>query len=283
MRSAAGVPVRSAGGLAALALAALALAACIPPGNSTGDAGTPAPVSTVRPSVNVMRTPFADDFARSDAGPDAAPAADASPPGDAGEGGKAVIALVQAPADDHLGPDWTATAPGIWKVEDGRLCGSGARNRGVWLNRTLPVNARIEFDAVSYSPEGDIKTEVWGDGKSYATGTSYTNATSYLAILGGWKNTLHVLARVNEHGGDRKVLRVDPASDDPRERPVNVGQTYRFRVERTDGHTVRWSVDGQEYLSYDDPAPLAGAGHDHFGFNVWDARVCFDNVKVTPL
>ena len=29
--------------------------------------------------------------------------------------------------------------------------------------------------------------------------------------------------------------------------------------------------------------PLAGAGHDHFGFNEWEVKTCYDNVKVTPL
>ena len=46
---------------------------------------------------------------------------------------------------------------------------------------------------------------------------------------------------------------------------------------------VKWSVDGLEYLTYDDPAPLVGVGHDHFGFNDWEVKLCFDNVKVTPL
>ena len=50
-----------------------------------------------------------------------------------------------------------------------------------------------------------------------------------------------------------------------------------------DGKTVKWWVDGNEMLSYVDPAPLAGAGHDHFGFNDWDVKVCFDNVRVVPL
>jgi hypothetical protein len=36
-------------------------------------------------------------------------------------------------------------------------------------------------------------------------------------------------------------------------------------------------------LSWNDPQPLAGVGHDHFGFNDWDVKVCFDNVKVVPL
>jgi hypothetical protein len=124
---------------------------------------------------------------------------------------------------------------------------------------------------------------VWGDGQSHATQQSYTNATSYLAIFGGWKNQYHVLARLDEHAQDRKEIKVDPRSDDPRQKPVVPGQPYRFKIERTDGKTVRWFVDNLEYLTYPDPAPLAGVGHDHFGFNDWKVKVCFDNVKVTPL
>lgn len=185
-----------------------------------------------------------------------------------------------------LGPDWMVVggnANSPWRIDQGRLCGRNAKNRGVWLNRTLPVNARIEFDAISDSPEGDLKAEVWGDGQTGATGISYTNATSYLVIFGGWKNSLHVLARLNEHGSDRKVIEVKPSTDEFRERAVAQGQVYRFKIERTNGKTVRWWVNDVEMLSFDDPAPLVGATHDHFGFNDWQIRVCFDNVKVTAL
>jgi hypothetical protein len=153
----------------------------------------------------------------------------------------------------------------------------------VWLKKVMPINARIEYDATSYSDDGDLKSEVWGDGLSSATSTSYTNATSYLAILGGWKNTFHVLARQNEHGNDRKEIKVDPQSDDPKEKAVVRGQQYHIKVERTDGHTVRFFVDDAEYLSFNDSAPLLGFGHDHMGFNEWMVKVCFDNVKITPL
>ena len=145
------------------------------------------------------------------------------------------------------------------------------------------MNARIEFDAVSDIADGDIKAEIWGDGRSAATGISYTNATSYLTIFGGWHNQFHVLARINEHGTDRKEIKVDKTSDDPTEKPVTAGQIYRFKIERTDGKTVKWAVNGVDMLAYADPSPLVGTGHDHFGFNDWEAKVCFDNVKVTPL
>ena len=205
----------------------------------------------------------------------------------AADGGAPSLPTITAPFEDtfdrvELGPDWNVLSP-KWKISGGRLCVRGARNRGVWLTRKLPVNARIEFDAYSESSEGDLKAEIWGDGVSGATGTSYTNATSYLAILGGWKNTRHVLARLDEHGDDRLELEVEPNSDDERARPVEAGQPYRFVIERADGKTVQWSVNGLTLFDLPDPEPLSGAGHEHLGFNEWDAPVCFDNLKVTPL
>jgi hypothetical protein len=215
------------------------------------------------PPTDVLKGPFDDSFDHT------------APASSSAEGAASSLA--------EPGPDWVATAPGFWHIEAGRLCTEHARNHGIWLKHAIPTNARIEFDAVSMSPDGDLKAEYWGDGHSYATALSYTNATSYLTIFGGWHNTHHVLARINEHATDRKDIVVDANSDDPREKPVVAGQVYRFKVERSDGRTVRWWVDGNEMLSYPDPAPLVGPGHDHFGFNNWDVKVCFDNVRVVPL
>jgi hypothetical protein len=287
---------------------AVTIAACVPEGTAPPyDAGPqPALTSTFKPSVNIMATAFEDNFDRPDGGEtpllgDAAttPAAaidaavaDAGKPGhDAGaadgglEGGAFGLALDAGPPPrpSNLGPSWTQMKTNAWHIDSWKLCVENAHNHGVWLNRTLPVNARIEYDAFAYTDDGDLKSEVWGDGKSYATGTSYTNATSYLVILGGWHNTLQVLARLNEHGTDRKEIPIVKETDDPRQRAVQRGQLYQFKIERTDGRTLRWSVNGVEYLTWNDPQPLAGQGHDHFGFNEWEAKVCFDNVKVTPL
>jgi hypothetical protein len=193
-----------------------------------------------------------------------------------------VLPMVSADTSG-LGPNWRQSQTSAWRVENGKLCGKGARNHGVWLQKKIPINARIEFDAIATSEKGDLKTELWGDGQSAATSVSYTNATSYLAILGGWENTFHVLARVNEHGKDRKEIKVDKDSDDPRQHPVSVGQVYRFKIERSDSKTVRMFVNNIEYVSWADTEPLAGIGHDHFGFNNWEVKTCFDNVRVTPL
>jgi hypothetical protein len=252
-----------------------AASACVPSGSAgpqdsgPAPASQPHPLATVRPpseapAADLLRAPFEDNFDR--------------PP----KPSPALVPMAPPPGLD-LGPDWATTAPGVWRIEGGRLCGERAHNHGVWLRRSIPVNARVEFDAVSDSNDGDLKAEYWGDGRSFATSLSYTNATSYLTIFGGWHNKFHVLARIDEHANDRKEITVDSTSDDPREKPVFAGQIYHFKVERSDGKTVRWWVDNNEMLTYPDPAPLVGPGHDHFAFNDWEVKVCFDNVRITPL
>ncbi len=181
-----------------------------------------------------------------------------------------------------LGADWRATTPG-WRIENGRVCVEHAKNHPLWLRKRIPANARIEFDAVSSSEDGDIKAEYWGDGYSAADAVSYRDATSYLTIFGGWKNSFHVLARMDEHAPGRPEVRIDDDSNDIRARKVQPNRTYHFRVTREDGRTVRWLVDDVEILTYPDPEPLSGRGHDHFGFNDWDVHVCFDNLTVAPL
>jgi len=181
-----------------------------------------------------------------------------------------------------LGDDWHSTS-NQWRIDGGKLCARGAKNHPLWLKRRLPKNARIEFTATSHSDDGDLKVEIWGDGRSAARGASYNDATGYLAIFGGWKNQFHVLARLDEHAPNRPEIKLSSQSEDPRAQSVENGTEYTFKVERTDGKTVRWLVDDIELFAFTDAAPLLGVGHDHFGFNNWQVRVCFDNLKITPL
>ncbi len=182
----------------------------------------------------------------------------------------------------ELGPSYRALSP-AWKIVDGRLCAEGAKNHGVWLDKRLPRDVRIEVDAYAGSEQGDLKIEVFGDGRSGASGETYDDATGYVAILGGWKNTMHVLARLDEHGDDRMSLPIEEGADDPRTRRVVPGQPYRLVIERKRSGPLTWSVDGVVYFELDDAEPLVGPGHEHFGLNDWDAPVCFDNLEITPL
>lgn len=181
-----------------------------------------------------------------------------------------------------LGPDYRATSS-AWSLESGRVCAKGARNHPLWLIPRLPANARIELDATSRSADGDIKVEAWGDGAAAAAGTSYGDATSYLFVLGGWKNRTHVLARLDEHGRDRQSVEVDSTGARLEARAVRPNHPYHIKIERADGRTVRWLVDDIEIATFDDPEPLIGPGHEHFAFNDWETPVCFDNLTITPL
>jgi hypothetical protein len=181
-----------------------------------------------------------------------------------------------------LGASYRATSE-AWRIDAGRLCVRGAHNHPLWVLWPLPTNARIEFDAEAASDDGDIKVEAWGDGRSAATTVSYSHATSYVFILGGWKNSLHALARLDEHGRGRAELRVDPEANDPRRAPVEAGRTYHFVLERRNGHAVRFLVDDNEILTFYDDEPLAGESHAHFAFNDWESPVCFDNLTIFPL
>jgi hypothetical protein len=168
----------------------------------------------------------------------------------------------------ELGSNWKATGTG-YRIVDGELVVDHAYNHPLWLMKPLPTDAVVDFDVWSNDDAGDIKIELWGDGRSYATQASYV-ASSYVFIFGGWHNTISAIARMNEHGGDRKT-RTDTK--------VEKGKKYHFRIARKGGH-LDWQIDGQPFLTYDDKTPLEGTGHAFLGINDWEVELHFDNLKV---
>lgn len=170
---------------------------------------------------------------------------------------------------DQLGPNWVRgkgeNGKGQWRLEDGGVVGVDLRNDPLWLKQPLPEKVRVEFDIQALSSVGDLKVEIFGDGINHASG--------YILIYGGWTNTLDVMARLDEHGKDRKQRET---------RGVVPGHVYPMAVERT-GSTVRWFVHGQHFMTYEDDAPLVGEGHRYFALNNWSAPVRVDNVKVYDL
>ena len=170
-----------------------------------------------------------------------------------------------------LGPAWRSTGPGA-KIVDGALEVENLRNHPLWLTLPLPDDLRIEFDALAHTDEGDIKVEFAGDGESFARAASYT-ATGYVMIFGGWNNSINALVRRDEHGGDKRTVALPKV--EPRRR-------YHVVLTRKDGQ-IRWELDGQELLTYDDPDPLGGPGQRHFAFGGWESRVQFDNLVIAAL
>jgi len=165
---------------------------------------------------------------------------------------------------EALGEHWFATG-GFWRPVDGWLYSPGVKNNPLWLRAALPRDVAVEFDVRAEDSDGDIKCEVFGNGRDHASG--------YVLVFGGWSNSVSIIARLDEHGKDRK---------ERRDRKVEKGRSYHFRIERK-GNVLSWFIDGEPFMSFDDTDPLEGDGHDRFALGTWVNDVYFDNVSVTPL
>jgi hypothetical protein len=174
----------------------------------------------------------------------------------------------------RIGMDYFRTGPG-YEVADGALSAHGAHNHPLWLRRKLPRDVRIEFDAWSNEPRGDVKVEVFGDGRSYDPDGGRYTATGYEVIFGGWYNAKSIIARLDEHGHDM-VERSLPK--------VVATIHYHWAIERK-AATIRWYIDDMQtpFLVYNDPHPLDGPGHEYFAFNNWETDTWFDNLVISPL
>ena len=172
-----------------------------------------------------------------------------------------------------LGPGWTDTG-GSYRISGGRLNVSKAYNHPAWLRKRLPRDAVIELDALSNSPAGDLKVEIYGDGHSFDPDKGGYVSSGYDLIFGGWRNSLSVICRNNEHDEGRKVERRAP--------PVEPGRRYHWTITRRGG-AIDWQIDGQPFLAWTDPSPLAGGGHESFAVNDWESDVYFDNLVIRPL
>ena len=173
---------------------------------------------------------------------------------------------------DDLGGDYFKTGPG-YRIVDGKVSAHGAHNHPLWLRKKLPRDVAIEFDCWSTEPRGDLKVEVFGDGRSFDPDGGAYMASGYEVIFGGWYNSKSIIARLDEHGKD-VVARAEPK--------VVPNQHYHWKIERR-ARTITWSIDGQLFLEYRDEHPLDGMGHEYFGLNNWETDTWFDNLVIAPL
>ena len=174
----------------------------------------------------------------------------------------------------ELGSDWRATSE-VYQLVNGALNGRGAVNHPAWLRRALPRDAVIELDVWSSSPEGDIKVELYGDGRSYDRDGGRYTSTGYVAVMGGWNNSKSILARGDEHG-TALVERTSPS--------VEQGKRYHWKLVRRGGR-IEWYVNDMTaaFLVLSDPQPLDGPGHRYFAVNNWQTDTWFDNLRIAPL
>lgn len=176
----------------------------------------------------------------------------------------------------QVGDDYHATS-NAYELVNGALSAQGAYNHPLWLKKKLPRDVVVELDVWSNTPDGDIKVELFGDGESHATSKGAYTATGYVFVFGGWNNSKSILARRDEHGvvGTDLVERTSPK--------VEPERRYHWKIVRRGGQ-VDWFIDDMQtpFLSFTDPEPLAGAGHEYFGVNNWQSDSWFDDLVITP-
>jgi hypothetical protein len=216
-----------------------------------------------------------------------------------------------------LGAAWWSNG-GHWRIVDGQLYSPGAGNNPLWLKARLPPDVRVEFDVRSEGPDGDIKWEMYGDGRNHSTG--------YVFLFGAWRNRESRICKLDEHAltqdearaqlaatarpyprqmdfietlsapfvrwsARRDLERMEKGEYWQRDTPfvvkrldlkVEKGRKYHMTVTKQGGH-IRWDIDGQLAMEMTDPSPLSGSDHDRFGFSSWANDTYFDNLKITAL
>ncbi len=216
-----------------------------------------------------------------------------------------------------LGDAWVSNG-GLWRIVDGQLYSPGVGNNPLWLKARLPPDVRVEFDVRSEGPDGDVKWEMYGDGRNHSTG--------YVFLFGAWRNRESRICKLDEHAltqeetraqlaqaalpfprqldlfetiqapfarwsARRDLERLEKGEYWQRDTPfvvkrlelkVTRGRTYHMVVTKQGGR-IRWEMDGQIALEMTDPAPLSGPGHDRFGFSSWANDTYFDNLSIAAL
>jgi hypothetical protein len=200
------------------------------------------------------------------------------------------------------------TTGGLWRLINGQLFSPGVRNNPLWLKAKLPPDVVVEFDVrcESPSPDTDIRVEIFGNGIDHLSG--------YELVHGAYGNTRSIIGRLDERLTDENGHSLLLAELQNRARqvaqeahlptaglketgvfrrnthvlveanpyPVTPHKTYHWRIERR-GSVLRWDIDGQPFMQFDDPYPLEGSGHDRFGVSSLEADVYFDNLRVEAL
>lgn len=171
-----------------------------------------------------------------------------------------------------IGATWRDSGGG-YRLVNGELVASHARHHPIWLRKKLPQDISMEFDVRTESPDGDIRFVIFGDGKSANPDGEGCQSSGYEFVFGGWKNHVSMLCREHRQSGGHQGVRTDW--------PVVPGRTYHNYITRKGG-VIAWYIDGHDMMSWTDPEPLTGKGHEAMGFDGADTEVFFDNLVVGP-
>ena len=185
---------------------------------------------------------------------------------------------------EQVGDDWT-TVDGKWRIKDGALRGSGTllSARGFPASDQPPGYQRIEFKAATDvqplaflqtgADESDVRVSDLSSiihAKAPEDIGENENAfgTGYFFQFGGFWNSRHRIVKA----GDQLVADEEPTVK------IQPDKMHHIIAENDKGH-VRFFVDGELILEYDERMSLLGSSQNHVGFYFYTAAKV-DEVKV---
>ena len=139
-----------------------------------------------------------------------------------------------------------------YRIAGGKLTVSNAHNHPAWLRRRLPHDVVIDVDALSKSPAGDIKLELFGDGESFDPGQG---ALHVVGLRPDLRRLEQLPVRHLPAGGARRRTQGRRAATSASSR---TGAT----TSRSPGKAARidWKIDGQPFLAWTDPGAAGRRG-----------------------
>lgn len=189
----------------------------------------------------------------------------------------------------ELGGNWKVMS-GNWEIKDGNLHGSGT----LLCTKNFPARdetgliypggfalgyIRMEFEATSavkpfiffkdQKPEvvlGDLSCFMNAQSSEKTKDPLYTSG--YFFQFGGGYNTKNVIAKKGE----------SVVTDSSSGKVIETNQRHKIIAENDQGH-LRFFVDGEQLLDYEESGSIMGSGFDQVGFYFYTA---FDvhNVKI---
>jgi len=159
----------------------------------------------------------------------------------------------------EIGADWKSIA-GNWKIVNGALVANHPEKRSgkLYITRDFPGAQRLEYDASTDEP-GDLSAVLGADDIGrWETGY-------FFGFGSNWNLSSKLLVR-----GPEKAIYFAP---------VIAGKVHRVVCQR-DGDLLTHIADGKVVMTYRDPKPLTGEGHQRISLYTFGGTSKIDHVKV---
>ncbi len=170
-------------------------------------------------------------------------------------------------ADETWRSRWFEEKPGLWKLLDGRIVGTGDARSALVFDRVLAGAVAIEYEGemLPGAPPGDLSI-VWTEDPDIAPGRwAGPGRRGFMVQAGAFDNYFCAVYRWP-----------DGARLDQRPFRLQHGVRYRFRVE-LDGSRIGMWIDGKRILEAEADLPITTG---HLSFYAWYPGKAFDNVRV---